>query len=143
MGSGEPAVVLPVSKKSPGRFSPVSNDDRERRGYAGAVMPMEGQWERLNTPVRSLTPRERFTGYALGAITAIALAVILVLHLGEGEEAPPPGCISAMVPWVMGGEQLQRCGERAKYLCANEATEDTARGRGILTACRESGLPTG
>ncbi len=106
-------------------------------------MPMEGQWERVNTPIRSLSPRERNVGFVMGLLTTLVIAGVLLLHVGDKVAPPPAGCISATVPWVMGGETFNRCGEQAKYLCANKATEETAYGRGVLDACREAGLPVG
>lgn len=106
-------------------------------------MPMEGQWERANTPIRSLTRRERNVGLVLGGLTTLVLVVVLMLHVGDKQKPLPEGCISATVPWVMGGETMQRCGEQAKYLCSNRAGEETGFQRGILDACREAGLPVG
>jgi hypothetical protein len=106
-------------------------------------MPMEGQWERANAPLRSLTPRERNVGLVATVLTTLVFVVIFALHLGDGADPVPAGCIRPTVPWVMGGETFQRCGEQARYLCGNKAGEGDAYARGVLAACREAGLPTG
>lgn len=103
-------------------------------------MPMEAQWERINTPLRTLTPRERNTGLVLGGLTVLAIALILILNVGKAPAPLAPGCIDATVPWIMGGEHIVRCGKRAEQLCATEAGQDSGRGRGILEACREAGM---
>jgi len=101
---------------------------------------MEAQWERANTPLRKLGPRERNVGLALGAVTTLVIALIVILNIGNSPAPPAPGCIDATVPWVMGGEHIVRCGTKAKDLCATEAGDDSGRGRGILEACREAGI---
>jgi hypothetical protein len=103
-------------------------------------MPMEGQWARSNAPLRTLEPRERAVGVALGAITLLAIAVIVALNIGKGPAPLPAGCFTATVPWVMGGEQFNACGERAENLCAKSIEERTAFQRGVMEGCREAGL---
>jgi hypothetical protein len=104
-------------------------------------MPMEGQWGRVNAPLRTLTKRERVVALAATAVTLLAILAIVLVSAGDSRPAPGPGCIRANVPGVMGALEVNRCGEQAKALCAKRAGQDDPGSVVIEASCREAGVP--
>ncbi len=103
-------------------------------------MPMEGHWERTSTPLYKLTRRERLVALGALAVTVAAIAAILLASAGNTRPAPGPGCIRALTPNVMGAEELNACGARAKRLCAKFASDSDPVGRAVEASCREAGI---
>jgi hypothetical protein len=103
-------------------------------------MPLEGQWERANTPLRQLTPRERRV--AIGAAIAVVIAVIVLIAAtaGNSRPAPGPGCIRATIPHVMGAEELNLCGGNARSACAQHRNLGDPGSLKIEESCRGAGL---
>ncbi len=102
------------------------------------AMPMQGHWDRVNTPLRKLTRRER--NVAIGAVV-LSLAAILAVILataGNSEPKAGPGCIYAIIPGVMGAEPVDACGTQAQFVCAKHATGSAPGSETIRTACREA-----
>ena len=80
-------------------------------------MPLEGHWQRVNTPLRALTARERRL-VSVAAVLIVAATIALVLFAATAKTAPPrPGCIEAIVPGAMGGQPVDACGTRARSIC--------------------------
>ncbi|HEX4519462.1 MAG TPA: hypothetical protein VH063_07755 [Gaiellaceae bacterium] len=97
-------------------------------------MPVEGQAERLTTP---LTRRDRRVVAAIGAVTLIAI-VAGALYLGlRGNPAAGP-CFTATYPSSMGGATIHHCGSAAVHYCRVDAFEPE-----VVAACRGAGLAVG
>lgn len=103
-------------------------------------MPLEGHWGRVNTPVRSLTRRERLVAIVASAAVVVAIVAIVAVTAGRSRPAPGPGCIRANVAMVMGAEELNLCGRHARRTCAQHAGDPNPVARTIETACREAGI---
>jgi|SRR6266536_6635899 len=103
-------------------------------------MPLEGHWERQTTPLRRLSPRERVVVIAATVLTLAAVAVLIAAFAGKDQAPPGPGCIRADIAHVMGAEQLNLCGTRARRACANAAGNPDPNAGKIRAACREAGL---
>jgi hypothetical protein len=103
-------------------------------------MPMQGHWQRVNTPLRRLTRRERIV--AIGGVAVSLLATLAVVLATAGNSAPQarPGCIYAIIPGVMGAEPVDACGPQAEFVCAKHRFEDRPGSQTIRDACRESGI---
>jgi hypothetical protein len=104
-------------------------------------MPLEGHWQRTNTPLYKLSRRERVMAAAglLAVCAGLLVAVILGLH--HHDTPVPRGCIDASVPGVMGGSNaLDACGARALRLCDANASLGDAYARAIEVACRRAGI---
>jgi hypothetical protein len=104
-------------------------------------MPLEGQWERTQTPLRRLTRRERGAAIALVAVTAVALAGLLLFTAGDSRPGPAPGCISVPIPGRTGAELVNGCGIKAREICARAATRDDPGSRAIAAECAERRIP--
>jgi type II secretory pathway component PulM len=103
-------------------------------------VPLEGQWERVNTPLRELTSRERLVAIAATAATVIAILALVLATAGRSRPAPAPGCVRAQVAGVMGATELNACGARAERLCAEHAGASDPGSRAIRESCREAGV---
>ncbi len=104
-------------------------------------MPLEAHWQRTRSPLRELTKRERIVAIGTMVGTALAIVVLIVATAGKSRPEPGPGCIRATIAHVMGGEELNACGQRAKRLCAQNATREDPNALSIQASCREAGLP--
>jgi hypothetical protein len=100
-------------------------------------MPLEGHWQRTNTPLRRLTKRERNVVTAGLAATLIALAVLLVATSGDTQPPPAAGCIEVPIAGRTGAELVHRCGMEARELCARAAGRDEPAYRAIAAGCDE------
>jgi hypothetical protein len=100
-------------------------------------MPLEGHFQRVNTPLRKLTRRERTVVGAGLAATVVAIALLLVLTAGDSKPPPPPGCISIPIAGRTGAELVHGCGLEAREICAKAATRDDPASNAIATGCRE------
>ncbi len=101
---------------------------------------MEGQWRRTNTPLYTLTTRERVVAIIAAALTALAILAIVLVSAGDSRPAPGPGCIRVNVPGVMGALEVNACGRRARHLCADRAGQDDPGSLAIEESCREAGV---
>jgi hypothetical protein len=100
------------------------------------AMPLEGHFQRVNTPLRKLTRRERTVLVVVSAVTAIAiLALIVVPGSTERPLAPGPGCIEVGVAGRVGNEPIVGCGGEAKQICRRAEGFDNPRAHTIVEAC--------
>jgi hypothetical protein len=98
-------------------------------------MPLEGHFQRVNTPLRRLTKRERNIVTAGLATTLIALAILIFATAGDSQPPPAPGCIRASVAGRTGAELIQACGMEARELCARSVGRDEPQYRAIAASC--------
>jgi hypothetical protein len=115
----------------------------DRLGGGGAnlpQMPLEGHFQRVNTPLRKLTPRERNVLVAGVAVTFVTILGLILVTVGDSRPGPAPGCVSAVVAGRVGGEPVNGCGAEAKAICARSANYDNPRARTIGEACDEAGI---
>jgi hypothetical protein len=104
-------------------------------------MPLEGHWQRVNTPVRKLTRRERRLVRAALVLVIIATVAIVVVAASSSTPAPRPGCISAIVPGATGGVPVDACGARARAICRAHAGQSDPGSLSIERSCRRAGIP--
>jgi hypothetical protein len=103
-------------------------------------MPLEGHFQRVNTPLRRLTKRERNVVVAGLATTLIALAVLIFATAGDSQPPPAPGCIRASVAGRTGAELIQACGSEARELCARSAGRDEPQYLAIAASCSDQSI---
>jgi hypothetical protein len=105
-------------------------------------MPLEGHFQRVNTPLRKLTSRERNVAIAVIVVTAASLAALLFATAGDSRPGPAPGCIYTIVAGRTGGEPVEGCGVEAEEICAHSAQFSDPRADKVVAACHEAGVPT-
>ena len=110
------------------------------------AMPLEGHYNRVNTPLRKLTNRERNVLVAGLAVTVIA--VLALLFVPAHNETPlldenggaRSGCIEVAVAGRVGSEPIVGCGTKAEQICIKSANFDSPRSETITNACTEAGV---
>ncbi len=95
-------------------------------------MPVEGQFERANTPLSRRDKRLLGALAVLAAAGAAAVGIAFATHTSSSGA----GCVSVDVPSTMGGARLQNCGSAAHRFCRTQGPRDTR----IAAACRKQGF---
>jgi hypothetical protein len=103
-------------------------------------MPLEGHYRRVNTPLRTLTPRERKVVIWGLVVTAITILALILATAGSSQPAPAAGCIRVSVAGRTGAELVQRCGSEAVVACRRARGYEGPTGPAILDACEEAGI---
>jgi hypothetical protein len=103
-------------------------------------MPLEGHYERQNTPLYKLSPRE--IKVAVGIVVVTLVAMIAVVAATAGDSNPPPalGCINPTVAGIVGAETINRCGQEAVETCAHAAEYTGARAETIVANCEKQAV---
>jgi hypothetical protein len=104
-------------------------------------VPLEGHWQRANTPVRETTARERLIVRVLLALLGVAAIAAVVVFVANGSSSPttPPGCIRLEVGSTMGGGVTTFCGHTARDFCRSPAAHGE---QGYLAKCHDAGYAT-
>jgi predicted metal-binding membrane protein len=105
-------------------------------------MPLEGHFQRVNTPLRRLTKRERNVVIAGLVVTLASLLALILATASDSRPQPAPGCIYTVVAGRTGGEPVHGCGAEAEAICAHSARFHNPRSETVVEACREAGVPT-
>jgi hypothetical protein len=103
-------------------------------------MPLEGHFDRVNTPLRKLTRRERRVIVWGSLATVVTLLALILVTAGNTRPGPAPGCIRASIAGRTGAELVQRCGTEAVATCRQAGGLGGPAGEAILAACREAGV---
>jgi hypothetical protein len=98
-------------------------------------MPLEGQAERVNTPLR---PRDRQVLAVVALVTLVAVVAGSVYAITRPARAPGVNCISFTVPESVGGSSVHHCDADAKHYCRVDALE-----RQAVEACKDAGFAVG
>ncbi|HEX4035206.1 MAG TPA: hypothetical protein VHX66_12260 [Solirubrobacteraceae bacterium] len=105
-------------------------------------MPLERHWNRVNTPLRQLTVRERrIVSVALAVLIAATLAIVLIA-IDSSPKPTPAGCIDTIVPGVMGGQPVRGCGAQGRAICLAHRGHSDPGSQAIVADCRRAGLLT-
>ena len=98
-------------------------------------MPVEGHWERANTPLRARDRRVLVVVAVVAVLVAIGLGVAYALRPAAQSNA---GCVVVDVPSTMGGATLRNCGAAAHEFCR---TQGRATARSPRPAPRRASRP--
>jgi hypothetical protein len=96
-------------------------------------VPVEGHWERANTPLRERDRRVLMVVAVVAVLSLIGLGVAYALRPAAQSNA---GCVVANVPSTMGGATVRSCGAQAHRLCRTQGRID----RLIAEACIAQGF---
>jgi hypothetical protein len=105
-------------------------------------MPLEGQWSRQHTPIRSLPTRARRTLAIIAGVLVLGTALTLYFTLSNSDSSSA-GCIDLTVPSTMGAGQIHSCGQAAERLCRGQlgSSPGDPYARAAHAACRRAGYP--
>lgn len=109
-------------------------------------MPLEGHYQRVNTPLRKLRRRE-ITVLVVGSIVTLVAVLALLFVPGstenpllQGANEPGSGCIEVAVAGRVGSEPVTGCGAKAVEICQRAATFNNPRAETIGAACLNAGV---
>jgi stage V sporulation protein SpoVS len=103
-------------------------------------MPLEGHYRRVNTPLRSLTRRERRVVIWGTLVTVVAVLALILATAGSSQPGPAAGCIRASIAGRTGAELIQRCGAEAVATCRQARGYGGPTGEAILAACDSANI---
>jgi hypothetical protein len=101
-------------------------------------MPLEGHWQRQNTPLRRLSRREGRTLAIVATIVLLAAAGVVYAVVNQGTTAARAGCIELTAASTTGGATLRYCGRDAAELCRSQAGRSGPVARSAQAACRRA-----
>jgi hypothetical protein len=104
------------------------------------LVPLEGHWKRVNTPLRETTARERWLVRVVAALVAAAAVATVIVAIVTSGPSTPAGCIRLDVPSTMGGGSPQFCGSAARTFCGSSAAHQPPLNSSALPKCREAGF---
>jgi hypothetical protein len=103
-------------------------------------MPLEGHYERQTTPLRKLTSRELKAAFGVLGATLAALAVVVLLTVGDSSSPVAPGCTKSTVAGIVGAETINACGAEAVEMCTHASEFTGARAETIVSDCNTYGI---
>jgi hypothetical protein len=104
-------------------------------------MPLEGHWERVNTPLRRLTRREaRLVAAVAAVLVVVALGLGLYALLHDSSSKLGTGCIEVTGAHSTGGATIRACGPDAARWCRLVVARGDPLSRQVQARCRETGF---
>jgi hypothetical protein len=99
-------------------------------------MPLEGHYERQNTPLYKLSRREIWVAAGIVAVTLVTIiAMVAATGASNSNPAPAMGCINPTVAGIVGAETLNACGQEAVDICTHASEYTGARAETIVGNC--------
>jgi hypothetical protein len=98
-------------------------------------MPVEGQAERVSTPLRPVD--RRFLGM-LGLVAALVVVGGIVWWVARGGDPTGARCFTATFAASVGGATVHYCGDAATHYCLVNASAPE-----VAVACRKAGFEVG
>jgi hypothetical protein len=103
-------------------------------------MPLEGHYERQNTPLYKLSPREIKVAFSIIIVTVVAMVAVVAATAGDSNPPPAIGCINPTVAGIVGAETINRCGQEAVETCSHAAEFTGARAETIVANCEKQAV---
>ena|SRR5882757_3627583 len=103
-------------------------------------MPLEGHYERQNTPLYKLSPREIKVAISILLVTVVAMVAVVAATAGDSNPPPAIGCINPTVAGIVGAETINRCGQEAVETCSHAAEFTGARAETIVANCEKQAV---
>jgi hypothetical protein len=107
-------------------------------------MPLEGHWDRQQTPLRGISARERRV-LAVVAALLVALSVALLVHGLASSSSPSASaaCVDVTAASTLGGAKVHACGAEATRVCRSAGAGSSPLAVALRPQCRRLHLPVG
>jgi hypothetical protein len=107
-------------------------------------MPLEGHYQRVNTPLRKLSGRE-IKVLVIGTIVTmvVCLGLIFIPSSNGGaiiQDKAGRSCVEVFVAGRVGSEPVVGCGQKAVEICRRASGYDDPRAHTIIDACLAEGI---
>jgi hypothetical protein len=104
-------------------------------------MPLEGHYERQNTPLYKLSSREIRVAVGILAVTLVTIVtMVAITGTSNSNPAPAVGCINPTVAGIVGAETLNACGQEAVDICTHASEYTGARAETIIGNCEKQAV---
>jgi hypothetical protein len=107
-------------------------------------MPLEGHYQRVNTPLRKLTGRELKVLIIGTVVTVVVVLGLVFLPSSNGgaiiQDKAGKSCVEVYVAGRVGSEPVVGCGSKAVSICKRAAQFDDPRANTIIDACITEGI---
>ena len=103
-------------------------------------MPLEGHYERQNTPLYKLSPREIKVAFSILIVTVVAMIAVVAATAGDSNPPPAIGCINPTVAGIVGAETINACGQEAVDICTHASEYEGARAETIVGNCEKQAV---
>jgi len=103
-------------------------------------MPLEHRWDDLQTPLGSVTPRERKALKIVAGVVAVAALVTLIALVVVEPARRDANCIDIVGASTMGSSNYRACGTAAQNFCAGLRDKTDQQGVQMYASCRKSGF---
>jgi hypothetical protein len=104
-------------------------------------MPLEGHYERQNTPLYKLSSREIRVAVGILAVTLVTIVtMVAITGTSNSNPAPAMGCINPTVAGIVGAETLNACGQEAVDICTHASEYTGARAETIIGNCEKQAV---
>jgi hypothetical protein len=104
-------------------------------------MPLEGHYERQNTPLYKLSSREIRVAIGILAVTLVTIVtMVAITGTSNSNPAPAVGCINPTVAGIVGAETLNACGQEAVDICTHASEYTGARAETIIGNCEKQAV---
>ncbi len=103
-------------------------------------MPVEGQWERQQTPLRRLSRRELRLLWGFLGVLLVAAAATVVVAFTQSAPPVPPDCIQVTGGSTMGAVNYRVCGADRVRWCRQVAGRTDPTSLAVQKRCGALGL---
>jgi hypothetical protein len=104
-------------------------------------MPLEGHYERQNTPLYKLSKREIWVAVTILAVTLVTVVVMVAVNgASNSNPAPVKGCINPTVAGIVGAETINACGQEAVDVCTHASEYEGERAETIVGNCEQQAV---
>ena len=104
-------------------------------------MPLEGHYERQNTPLYKLSKREIWVAASIVVVTIVTVVAITAFSgASNSNPAPAVGCINPTVAGIVGAETINACGQEAVDICTHASEYTGARAETIVGNCEKQAV---
>ena len=104
-------------------------------------MPVEGNLERLQTPIRSGGSRDRRVLIAIAIAALAGVAAVAYALATQHAEPLPAGCVEFTIADVVGGSTVRHCGDTAVKICRQAQGKTDPASKAAQEACARAGIP--
>jgi hypothetical protein len=103
-------------------------------------VPLQGHWQKVNTPLRETTGRERLLLRVVLVIGGLATIAAVIVAISSSSPSTPAGCVHVELPSTMGAVASDLCGRTAREFCQSPAAHSEPLNHTALPKCRDAGF---
>ena len=103
-------------------------------------MPVEGHWERQQTPLRRLSRRELRLLQTVAAVLIAATVAVVLIGALRHDPPVPANCLQVIAPSTVGAVNVRVCGADVGRFCRQQAGRSDTTALAVQARCRARGI---